>query len=442
MTLLLVVAQAAEAAPVGTTLYLAPHCAAQDRRTCRTFDVQDASNLMTDPLSIGDILDLDVVLETRTPASVETVKSWLRFDPTVLEARSVELTSALPAPFPGEQSMDAAAGIVKIGGTTNGLLSTQATAIARVTFRVKSEQGDARISFNDYRTDGLGNTAVNTKRSGQAHGGIEIPCVDKFVGCRGTATPLLIAEPSALILVMNDSSHPAATSSSTVPVNAALAAQETVPDDVIQAMRNRNIHANQAIASSTSAQSTTASQTEVSRAATAQARSAPATGASSFALLQVQKPSVTTRERDVYLGWMALRSAEIKGYNIYYGTVSGRYLQRKTVPATSTSIVIRDLEPGSTYFLAVRGLSNSDAESAFSQEVSIVVGQPTTSTSPITEPIANNDDTAHVDELPRGKNIAGDTGMPEYAALFALLCAGVGTTIAARRQFILSSRYL
>ena len=163
--------------------------------------------------------------------------------------------------------------------------------------------------------------------------------------------------------------------------------------------------------------------------------------ASSFGLLQVQNVRVTSRDSSIFLGWQPLQSSALAGYNVYYGTVSGRYIQRRSVPANTSSLVIRDLEPGTMYFFAVRGYDANDLETVFSQEVSVTVGSPESSSAPLVGGIPD------VQTAPQnliksrgGTEVNGTTGTSDTLIVFAVLCAFIGTAFAAHRQYALDRK--
>lgn len=83
---------------------------------------------------------------------------------------------------------------------------------------------------------------------------------------------------------------------------------------------------------------------------------------------------------------------------------------------------------GTTYYFAVRGVNGRDQETEFSQEVGISVGNPRTSTAPLT---ANS--------IPSGTpgtngTVAGETGLSSIILAFLLVSAITGTFLAYRRQ--------
>lgn len=423
-----------------TTLTFTPHCSEIPRDKCATFATQDAATLKTPKLSVGDILDIDIVLETQDPTSIHTVKSWLSYDAKSLEARSVELSPEMAAPFPGESMIDASTGTVKIGAETKGSVKQPKTSVARVTFRVLSASNDTEIRFSGFSVSGNGNTAVNgtpSKKTGPNGGYLpDPPCIDVIVGCKGTTTPLLQAEPTKLKVILSDAMATIPSALAQTPT--ATPPQVTGPSSVqnyarpvpITAMENQNLPADR-----TRLQPQGNQQTVPLAMGTTGQSASTAKASSTFGLLQVQDVRVTSRERNIFLGWRELKSSDIKGYNIYYGTTSGRYMQRRSLPPKTTSLVLRDLEPGVTYYLAVRAFSTSDQESSFSQEVSVTVGKPETSTAPLTQ--VESDITApegNPIERKGGRIVSGETGMTNTLSLLLLISAGVGTLCALRRQ--------
>ncbi len=397
------------------TMTLAPHCTSEDRTTCPAFEVANGSSIKTGKLAAGDILDLDVVVSGPEFGSVRSVRSWLTYEPSVLEYRSVELTKELPSPSAGEQTADAVGNVVKIGGSTDSGLSGNNVAVARVTFRVLSTTQDAVISFNDFQADGTGHTSVNGPRGAgaQNQGALpDPPCISSIIGCRGTPQAMLSIEPSTLTVTL-------AEAAGIVPTATAA-----------QLVTGSSSSTSGAAASSSSVAST--ADTSSSAAATT------TTGDSTFGILQVQGVKVTTRDTMVFIGWNELRSAGIKGYNVYYSTVSGRYIQRHSVPKTETSLTLRNLPPDTTYYFAVRAVNAQDQESVFSQEVSVMVGRPETASVSLTaqQTIGLDDDTPEGNpmEIHGGRVIRGETGMSDILFMVFGVSALIGTAFAFRRQ--------
>lgn len=388
------------------TLLLVPHCTEQTG--CPEFAVSDAEHITTNRLTAGDILDLDVLVRGQDYAHVRSVKSWISYDPKILEARSVDVTG-LPSPTPGEKNIDAQHSVVKIGGSTPNGFASPDTRIARVTFRVLETTANTEIAFVGFNPQGTGTTAVNAAASSNTQnssGLADPPCMDDIIGCRGSSTPLLFSEPAKLTVSLTDASVATATSSSSSSQNQRFSSSSS--SSLAYGTKNPN--------------------------------SSLVGEESTFAILQVQDVRVTTKDGVIFLGWQALRSAELAGYNIYYGTVSGRYIQRRSVPKNSSSLVLRDLEPGTTYYLAVRAVGTQDQESVFSQEVSVTVGQPESATSPMTNvPPESGAQTGNPIETRGGTTIEGETGLANVFLWVIVTSAVIGTVVAFRRQLVLSA---
>lgn len=392
-------------------LVLEPHCAQENRSECPVFDVLDPEHLSTGTLKAGDILDIDVVLLGASGEAVTTIRSWLSYDSESLDVRSVTLSPVFTEPIPGEQSADATQSVVKIGGNTGDIRSDR-TAIARVTFQVKTTGKNSIVSFSNYRDDGMGQTAVRGESTlNDKKGGLKPPpCLDELI-CRRDIVSLLHLEPSALAVII-EPLREAAVSDPIVATTVSAAEPESI---VVPVLGNQD-----------APQPETAIE--------------PANNQSSFSLLQVQNLRVTSRDSSIFLGWQPLQSSALRGYNVYYGTVSGRYIQRRTIPSTASSLVLRDLEPGTTYFIAVRGFNAENEETAFSQEVSVTVGDPESSTAPlIAELMETQPEPENIVDSLGGTEINGNTGVSTTIFILALLCALIGTGFAAHRQCMLAS---
>ena len=86
------------------------------------------------------------------------------------------------------------------------------------------------------------------------------------------------------------------------------------------------------------------------------------------------------------VAWNASTSTNVAGYKVYYGTHSGVYTNIVVVSATTTSLQLADLPAATTYFVAVKTVSPSGAQSAFSAEVYFATpSAPTLSTQAATD---------------------------------------------------------
>ena len=162
---------------------------------------------------------------------------------------------------------------------------------------------------------------------------------------------------------------------------------------------------------------------------------APATSPTVFGGLQVQHLRVTTQGSAIFAAWDPLPSSQLAGYYLYYGRVSGRYLQRRAIQGDQNSVVIRALPEGKPYYLAIRGVNAAGQETDFSPQVSVITGSPLTSTSPLA---------ASAIAPPRpgtGGGIAGSAGLPGIWLIIIGLSAIIGMTFAFRRRLIASPKH-
>ncbi len=442
-------ATAAYAADKNASLMVRPHCdiiASQDEdtilgpipdvdelvslgdgKTCDRFEVEDPQTLRTEPLAVGDTLDFDIVVENPSKQSVTHVRSWLAYDTNVFEGVSIEVTENFPLVTPGESDFDTENGYVMVEGSNEdeGANTNSILAVARVKLRAKiTPPTGTFISFYDVQTGG--HTSVNTMENdsdaeilGSEPGGLHVIFAEESApdeeGAPEDALPPDLPPP---------------------PTPLQSAAPPTEPDPVDTDLANSLLDGDaeappvdagpppfdSLIDPPTPPADTPASgQPEASAERTA------------FALLQVRNLRISSEGSSIFLAWDDLNSSSLKGYNIYYGTTSGRYIQRKTVNGTMNSIVLRNLPLGETYFVALRAVSLSDEESSFSQEVSVEVGNAATSTAPLVQegfgrnPVGNLTGNGAV-------SVPGNTGSASAFALLFLLCAVVGTFIASKRQ--------
>ncbi len=344
-------------------LVIRPHC--EESTGCPSYDVRDPLSVQTPELHNGDTLDIDIVLHNPQKLPVERFRAWLAYDPAIFTNGTVAVHAAFPTPTPGESSIDADEGMIKLSGTAQQRPADAVIVLARVTLAITQPQTTGSpITFYDNPDTPEPETSV-------------------FAVVNDTEINLVTPPHGYLFvrLAMDGSDSPSP-------------------------------------AASSSAASSPASS----------ASSAPALPATVFTMLQVQGLRVTTEGSTVYLAWDALPSADLIGYHLYYGTESGRYLQRRAIDAGATSVSIRALPEGTTYYFAIRGVNAAEQETDFSREVGVNVGNPRTSTAPFTAgvlppPTPGTDGT-----------VAGETGTASTLAILLLFSAAIGTFVAFRRQ--------
>jgi hypothetical protein len=360
--------------------------------TCYTFDVRDPTSLQTDRLKAGDTLDIDIMVNNPDRSNITRFRAWVAYDQTVLEGIDATVSPLFPVPTPGESGFTPAEGTLKLSGTATQPVSKQRFAVARVRFRVLKDTLDGTpLVF----VEATGDTNAKT---------------GAFTGQVPDEQNALSTVNGSLYVQLINSAASAASNSSLSSATGGTGSHD-------------------AAASSTGITSAASSVTQ-----TSVASSAGTTGTQkAFTMLQVQGVRITTDGSSVFLAWDALPSSELAGYNIYYGTVSGRYIQRRTVDKAATSLTIRALPVGTTYYFAVRAYNAAGDETMFSQEVGVSVGNPRTSTSPL------NANSLPTKTPPTGGQVSGETGVTSTLFFLILGCAAVGTLIAARRQLQISS---
>ncbi len=394
-------------------LYLRPHCEApqnlaptaevgsiadvlrQSPDGCANYRIRDPQTQETSELAVGSTLDMDLVLLNPSHLPLSAVHAALSYDPQVLDGVRIDLSGGLPVPTPGEQDFVPDEGIVKVaasanpgGEPVNGLIT-----VARIQFMVKRHPraGLTPMGFDDIQPGILqGRTQVVA-----------------LVG--GSETNIISPDLGSLVV-------------KTSPGQASSAAQSSATTQSSAGTSSNG----------TSSEASTSSTTATSSAASVS--SAPPEERTAFVLLQVQNVRVGTEGGSISVTWDGVNSVATVGYNIYYGTEKGRYIQRHSVDASSKSHVIRGLPVNSIYYLAVRAYNDKNEESAFSREVMVKTGDPRSSTAPL----------LLSDTGPNGQNpltgdlmgdVPGQTGIPTNVLVILVCIAIVGTAFAFRRQF-------
>lgn len=393
-------------------LKLRPHCGEEDQTQCAAYAVKDPLTLQTPELAISSLLDMDLVLENPGRKPVSRVRGWMSYDPAILEGTKVEAGKAFPVIAPGEADFAALQGFIQIGLSTvnNASISDAVIPIARIQMKVKKSPagGKTVLAFYDAKKTTDGHTAAVSKEDG-----VETNILSDTLG-------------SLLVQIKNAPASEAASAASSVSSTSSDSSDSS--------------------ASSSSSLSSTTSISSISSSAVSTGPSATLSSSSartSFVLLQVQNLRVTTEGSTVYLAWDPLASGELQGYNLYYGAQTGRYIQRRSLPATAQTLQVRALPLGTTYYFAVRGVDKANEESAFSKEVAVKVGDPKSATNPLIGGAKNTG--------PQGKNpikgkptkaVPGTTGMSTHIALLVVLSAVIGTLFAFRRQMTAASSRL
>jgi hypothetical protein len=471
---------------------------------CPSFSVEDPQTLRTPELSEGDILDIDVVVENPDKAEIMRVRSWLSYDPAVLKGDSVAIDEALPIVTPGEDGFSESEGYVKIEGSAEGNGPEEIQIlVARVQFTVlKSVPAGTVITFYDVQKDGHTTVTTGTGEE-QQHILTREPGALHILFASEEQEEQPETEETVEISESSSSEASSAEEASSSASSETAANEETqttlLPDGeaCITSAQCRSSHCTQGVCQAAGAlipdggacgenaqchSGKCASNSCVPATGTpapasalspiggicqasaqclsglcsdgycipsldAQIQQGPSSAAASslpsaaFGLLQIQNVRITTEGTSVFLGWEALKSSQLQGYNIYYGTTTGRYIQRKTVNGNVQSLAIRSLPEGTTYYFALRAVSITNQESAFSSEVAVTVGDPKTATAPLAAGSIPKDagpgkNPVQASVTENGGTVPGETGIPSTVAIFAIISAVIGTGFASRRQMI------
>lgn len=391
----------------GPTLLLRPHCKQQSPNTdsvfgpvpdstlfielgpgrCRLFPTLDPLTMETPVVSVGDMLDMDLIVQNPSHQNINRVRAWIAYDPTILEGADLTLTQSLPLPSPGEADFSQNEGYVKIhvSNPAKGPIDDP-VVIARIQMRVVSApSARTTLSFYDAGTSPKNHTAL----------------------FRGSG----LLEQSIL--------NPSTLGQLHVRLEEEAVEEEEEGEDDNEENGGESEDAAPSLPPPTPLPPPPPPEqpTEI------------------FTLLQVQNLRVTTEGSSVFLAWDPLPSAQLTGYNLYYGTISGQHIQRQSMDSAATSMVLRALPKDKRYFFTIRGFSETQTETAPSPEVTIVVGNPTSSSAPLQGSIVER--AQRVERPPHA--LAGRTGTPSLFLMVLLVSAGVGTAIACRRQYIASA---
>ena len=268
----------------------------------------------------GEEFTVDIVLKNPGLQNVISVRSWLTYDPAVLEALNIDTSASLfTLAAPGEDEINAGEGRVKIGRSNiTGGFSDAETTVATVHFKVLATyEGNATISFYDYQVSELGHTSVNI--------------IDQ-----GFPLNILSKEPESIQIKVNPGVG-------AEPAPAPAPTPEPLPAPA----------------------------------------PTPEIGGPIFAadLIRPVNLRVHTGPGYVDLKWDAEYDPKRVGFNIYYGQMSGQYTRRRSIENFNT-YRLDGLTNGVTYYLAVTAYDQLNRESDYSNEVGVIVNQPLSSTHP------------------------------------------------------------
>jgi hypothetical protein len=419
------------------TLFFRPHCENPDATQCPFYDVMDPTTLATPQLAGNDMLDMDIVLFNPKSEKIKDIRVWLSYDPAVLQGDKITIVPQFPVIVPGQADFSPQTGQVKIAAsaTAGQEPGDPFLPLARVTFKVSvnAATGQSPIGFHDLQENLDGHVVVTSTTA---------PTVNMIVGPLGTLVANIqgTGAPSS---VAASSVSAAPSSSSIAPVSSSSVVAVVASSSSVAPVATSSSVSSSSLSSSSSLNSSSSTSSITSSSSTS---SAPD---SAFELLQVQNVGIGTEDDTLKITWDPLSHPKLQGYNVYYGTLPGRYLQRKSVSVAAVGTIIRDLPRGETYYAAVRGVNDQNKETAFSDEVSVEIGNPATASAvlgsvtnlvdsgPGGEPSHQNKENP-LDTVKPPKNVPGGTGVPADFMLLLGTSAATGTLFALRRQLTAS----
>lgn len=440
--------------------------------TCSPYPAKDPLTQQTPILRPGDTLDLQIVLRNPDAEGIARMQQWIAYDPTVLEGLAIEVNPQFPTVAANANTFVAGEGYIKLAASAlpSALPKETSIVIARITMRVlPTENSSTALTFYDASDSVSAHTAVIAGEGTNAKTILSRPLGSLLIRFKEVADP-----PPAPALSSSSSSiapAPQAASSSVSSISSisSTPVSTLAPSSSASSSTVSSFFGGSAASalSSSSLESlepqSSASSIPLSFDGTNNASYHLASNSTPFSSLQVSDLSITTEGTSVFLAWDELHSSELVGYNLYYGTVSGQYIQRRSIDlANTTSAIVRDLPRDSTYYFAIRGVSRTGKETDYSGEVAVTVGNPATSTRPIIASTKSSSSSRQsVSTAPSvrpviepsivyveapivrqqilassvGKKL-DSSGLPSSLLLFALLSTLIGMAIALRRQFI------
>lgn len=421
-------------------LWLRPHC---EEEPCSEFLEESPSTVKTEPYENGSIIDMDLILYT-AGQPVKRVRTWLSYDPAVLLGIEKEIKTNLFSVINSEESdffLDD--GYFKLEVSSKEPVTTEETVLlARLKFKIEENIQVLATAISFYDVQSGGHTDV------------------VGVSAAGEEMSYLEIIPSSVHVIL----QPKAKEEEGFTEN-----EETTKMDVealFSENENNDKKEEPLLVTERKEVKITADYTadkEVGGLSETDDARRNLIPDEIFSVLQVQNLRITTEGGTVFLIWDNLDYENVKYYNIYYGTISGQYLHRRSVAAGSVGFTKRALPLNTFYYFAVRAVNDLNQESAFSYEVAVKVGEPASSTSPFsvtdTPLIYYNADQETLSAgvyTPTGyelvqpvnvpltadfnyqyyqqKQVSGKTGIPSALGISLILTAAIGTMFAFIRQ--------
>jgi len=110
---------------------------------------------------IQGVSTIGIVIHNPSRAPIQSVRSWVQFDPSAMRIRDLGIVESRFALFaPGERMIDSSEGFVKLGAAAQTPITDEEIVFATFTVRLASGDTPSALSFYDWREEGNGHTAV------------------------------------------------------------------------------------------------------------------------------------------------------------------------------------------------------------------------------------------------------------------------------------------
>ena len=397
--------------------------------TC-TFPVKNPGTMETPELKPGEPFTLNLTIPNPAQASISKASIWLNYDPKVLTCESVTMGTMLPLISPGMEDCYPDEGLVKMeasaeeGSEPNNTLLKFASVI--LTPLDRSTATSSPLSFY-----GIGKeTNIYTLKDGKESS---------------------ILNPDDLSTLLINMLRDGDNSES-----------EDSNDDNNESENDNSNNDNNSAGDNSDNNSPKENGTTCSKDKECVSgicekniciegiENMPKVTNSEWLSITPTRLRVTSEGTAAMLAWDPLAVAGVKGYNLYYGETSGKYLHRRTIAAKDNTHIVRGLPLGRTVYFALRAVNANGDETGFSQEVSVTIGDPSTSTAPLVlnvgvtgkDPAPNNPIQPSgplQGSLTQGGGqvvvaVPGETGLTSTMLWLILGGAIAGTLLALKRQ--------
>lgn len=288
----------------------------RDRESCTEFAEENNLLIRQKEVNKGDEIAIDIVIKNPNNLPINSITSWIKYDPTVYKALSIKSDdSPFTLASPDGDKINAKEGLIQIARAAIGsAIIDDEIIVASVILEILTDQKiSSNLEFFNFQKTELGQTGI--------------------FSTTGLFTEnILQEEPKKLRIFLNGAT-------TYVPEGAT-----TIPEDIIPDIGGPEDIEN------------------IENPITSKTIARP-TGL-----------KIKAENGQVKLIWEKGSDNRIAGYYVFYSTKSGRYLFRRDV-SFSNNAIIDNLENGKTYYFAIAAYDSQINETDFSNEVYATVGK-------------------------------------------------------------------